>query len=73
MYQVLFTVNGGGVRSVEGIFEFGRFQLRLCGPDGSYNGDKAQLASYGHSITSTTNFIIIPITSVVFNPCTLLG
>ena len=45
----------------------------MCSPDGKYGGDKSALASYGHSLTSTTNYLIIPVTSVVFNPCTLLG
>lgn len=32
-------------------------------------GDKALLPGYIHSITSTENYIILPITSLLINPC----
>ena len=32
-------------------------------------GDKAVLPGYVHSITSTENYVIIPVTSLLINPC----
>lgn len=34
-----------------------------------FAGDKTTLPGYIHSITSTENYIILPITSLLINPC----
>jgi fructose 1,6-bisphosphatase len=34
-----------------------------------FTGDKSLLPGYVHSITSTENFVIMPITSLLINPC----
>lgn len=69
MYQVIFHVTTDGTRTVEGIFEHGTYDPSKCTADGSYSGDKKVLASYMHSITSTKNYVILPLTSIIHNPC----
>jgi len=59
---------------VEGTFDYPAFSFWYCYVEGwlgkSEGGDL--LPSLMHSITSTQNYIIIPLTSVSLNPCELL-
>lgn len=71
MYQVIFHVSNEGTRTVEGIFEYGTYDPSKCMSNGTYTGDKKVLAGYMHAITSTSKYIILPVTSTVFNPCKL--
>lgn len=52
--------------------EFGQIDPSKCTPTGGYTGDKKVMAGYMHSITSTENFIILPVTSTLINPCRFL-
>jgi carotenoid cleavage dioxygenase-like enzyme len=71
MYQVIFRVNTDGTRTIEGTFEHETYDPSKCASDGSYTGNKKALASYMHSITSTKNYIVLPLTSIIVNPCKL--
>jgi len=73
LHQVVFSVDSDGVRRVEGTFDFSPFDPSKCSKEGKYVAGKNDfLPRNMHSITSTKNYIIIPLTSVVFNPCILL-
>jgi len=56
---------------LEGSFEHGTYDPSLCTENGDYSGDKRVLASYMHSITSTKRYVILPLTSSLYNPCRL--
>uniref|UniRef100_A0A914YSE8 Uncharacterized protein n=1 Tax=Panagrolaimus superbus TaxID=310955 RepID=A0A914YSE8_9BILA len=68
-YQGIFTVSPEGVRKVVGLYDYGVWDANACGKDDEYIGDKTLLPGYIHSITSTENYIILPITSLLINPC----
>ncbi|KAI1712705.1 retinal pigment epithelial membrane protein domain-containing protein [Ditylenchus destructor] len=68
-FQGIFTVDTGGVRRVVGMYDYGVYDGDACSKDDEYIGDKTQLPGYIHSITSTENFIILPVTSLLINPC----
>ncbi|KAE9555105.1 hypothetical protein FO519_001680 [Halicephalobus sp. NKZ332] len=68
-YQGIFTVSPSGVRKVVGLYDYGVWDANACGKDDEYIGDKTLLPGYVHSITSTENFVILPITSLLINPC----
>ncbi|CAB3400403.1 unnamed protein product [Caenorhabditis bovis] len=68
-YQGIFTVDTNGVRRVVGLYDYGVWDTNACGSNDEYIGDKTLLPGYIHSITSTENFIILPITSLLINPC----
>ncbi|GMR63019.1 hypothetical protein PMAYCL1PPCAC_33214, partial [Pristionchus mayeri] len=65
----IFTVDTNGVRKVVGIHDYGAWDATACGKDDEYIGDKTMLPGYVHSITSTENYVIIPVTSLLINPC----
>lgn len=69
MYQIVFKVTPDGTRTVEGMFEMGTYDPKKCTQDGKYTGDKKILANYMHSISSTQRYVILPLTSMVINPC----
>lgn len=71
MYQVVFKILPSGIRSLEGIFESGMYDPTKCSPNGTYLGDKSVLASYVPSITTTERYVILPLTSMLINPCKL--
>lgn len=71
MYQMVFKVTPDGVRTLEGMFDHGAYEPEKCATDGRYYGNKKILAGYMHSITSTKQFVILPITSYILNPCKL--
>lgn len=71
MYQIVSKVTPDGTRTVEGMFEQGTYDPSKCTTDGQYTGDKKVLANYMHGITSTKNYVILPLTSIFFNPCRL--
>uniref|UniRef100_A0A915DB20 Methyltransferase FkbM domain-containing protein n=1 Tax=Ditylenchus dipsaci TaxID=166011 RepID=A0A915DB20_9BILA len=68
-YQGIFTVDSTGVRRVVGMYDYGVWDADACSKDDEYIGDKTQLPGYIHSITSTENYIILPVTSLLINPC----
>ncbi|CAI5454457.1 unnamed protein product [Caenorhabditis angaria] len=68
-YQGIFTVDTNGVRRVVGLYDYGAWDTNACGSNDEYIGDKTLLPGYIHSITSTENFVILPITSLLINPC----
>uniref|UniRef100_A0A914DER2 Uncharacterized protein n=1 Tax=Acrobeloides nanus TaxID=290746 RepID=A0A914DER2_9BILA len=68
-YQGIFTVDSQGVRKVVGMYDYGNWDANACGKDDEYIGDKTLLPGYIHSITSTDQYIILPITSLLINPC----
>ncbi|KAI6241616.1 hypothetical protein M3Y99_00322000 [Aphelenchoides fujianensis] len=68
-YQGVFTVDPNGVRRVLGMYDYGIWDSNACGKNDEYIGDKTLLPGYVHSITSTENYVIIPITSLLINPC----
>jgi len=73
LHQVIFTVDQDGVRRVEGVFDYSPFDPRKCSETGYAYDPKIDFFPRNmHSITSTENYMIIPLTSVIFNPCTLL-
>jgi len=74
LHQVLFSVDQDGVRRVEGVFDYSAWDPSKCKPDEfyAYNPQSDFFPRNMHSITSTKNYVIIPLTSIVFNPCTLL-
>lgn len=69
MYQFVFRINPKGVRTLEGAFEYGRYEPSKCGSDLRYMGDKRVLAGLVKSVVSTNQYLIIPITSAIVNPC----
>ncbi|CAJ0949347.1 unnamed protein product, partial [Mesorhabditis belari] len=68
-FQGIFTVDKNGVRRVVGLYDYGVWDPNACGHDDEYIGDKTLLPGYIHSITSTEKYIILPITSLLINPC----
>uniref|UniRef100_A0AC34GQ50 Uncharacterized protein n=1 Tax=Panagrolaimus sp. ES5 TaxID=591445 RepID=A0AC34GQ50_9BILA len=68
-FDGIFTVSPEGVRKVVGLYDYGVWDANACGKDDEYIGDKTLLPGYIHSITSTENYIILPITSLLINPC----
>ncbi|KAI6176686.1 hypothetical protein M3Y97_00825900 [Aphelenchoides bicaudatus] len=68
-YQGIFTVSPEGVRKVLGMYDYGVWDSNACGKNDEYIGDKTLLPGYVHSITSTENYVIIPVTSLLINPC----
>ncbi|CAD5222417.1 unnamed protein product [Bursaphelenchus xylophilus] len=68
-YQGIFTVDESGVRRVIGMYDYGVWDPNACGKDDEYIGDKTLLPGYIHSITTTQNYVILPITSLLINPC----
>ncbi|CAJ0572065.1 unnamed protein product, partial [Mesorhabditis spiculigera] len=68
-FQGIFTVDKNGVRRVVGLYDYGVWDQNACGRDDEYIGDKTLLPGYVHSITSTEKYIILPITSLLINPC----
>ncbi|VDD93969.1 unnamed protein product [Enterobius vermicularis] len=68
-YQGIFTVEPSGTRKVVGMYDYGVWDNTACGKDDEYIGDKTLLPGYIHSITSTERYIILPITSLLINPC----
>ncbi|CAI4223079.1 unnamed protein product [Auanema sp. JU1783] len=68
-YQGIFTLDVNGVRKVVGMYDYGVWDSNSCGSNDEYIGDKTLLPGYIHSITSTENYVIIPITSLLINPC----
>ncbi|TMS36412.1 hypothetical protein L596_003581 [Steinernema carpocapsae] len=68
-YHGVFTVDKDGTRRVVGLYDYGVWDTNACGKNDEYIGDKTLLPGYIHSITSTENFIILPITSLLINPC----
>uniref|UniRef100_A0AC35U8D3 Carotenoid oxygenase n=1 Tax=Rhabditophanes sp. KR3021 TaxID=114890 RepID=A0AC35U8D3_9BILA len=68
-YQAIFTIDSEGRRKVISMYDYGVWDLNECGKDDEYVGDKANLPGYVHSITSTENYIILPISSLLINPC----
>lgn len=72
MYQIIFHVAPDGTRTLEGTFDHGTYDPSKCMSDGTYTGDKKVLAGYMHSITSTKRYIILPVTSMIYNPCKML-
>lgn len=71
MFQIVFRVATDGTRTVEGIFDHGTYDPSKCAKDGSYTGDKKVLTSYMHSVTSTEHYVVLPLTSIILNPCKL--
>lgn len=71
MQQIVFKVTPDGTRTVEGVYEMGTYDPSKCTPNGTYTGDKKVLANYMHSISSTQQYVILPLTSIIFNPCKL--
>ncbi|VDO70789.1 unnamed protein product [Haemonchus placei] len=67
--QGIFTVDAHGVRRVVGLYDYGAWDPDACGKNDEYIGDKTLLPGYIHSITSTENYLIIPLTSLLINPC----
>uniref|UniRef100_A0A8R1HX03 Uncharacterized protein n=1 Tax=Caenorhabditis japonica TaxID=281687 RepID=A0A8R1HX03_CAEJA len=67
--QGIFTVDTNGVRRVVGLYDYGVWDTNACGSNDEYIGDKTLLPGYIHSISSTENFVILPITSLLINPC----
>ncbi|CEF60755.1 Carotenoid oxygenase family-containing protein [Strongyloides ratti] len=68
-YQVIFTIDSEKKRKVISMYNFGEWDINGCGNNDEYIGDKGNLPGYIHSITSTKNYIILPITSLLINPC----
>ncbi|KAI6235749.1 hypothetical protein M3Y95_00084400 [Aphelenchoides besseyi] len=68
-YQGIFTVDPNGVRRVLGMYDYGIWDSNACGKNDEYIGDKTLLPGYVHSITSTQNYVILPVTSLLINPC----
>lgn len=71
MYHIIYSIHPNGDRTIEAAHEYGTYDPTSCNDDGSYTGDKRNLAGYIHSITSTKSFVILPIGSNVINPCKL--
>ncbi|KIH54798.1 hypothetical protein ANCDUO_15054, partial [Ancylostoma duodenale] len=67
--QGVFTVDSKGVRRVVGLYDYGVWDSKACGKNDEYIGDKTLLPGYIHSITSTETYVVIPITSLLINPC----
>lgn len=74
LHQVIFSVDEDGVRRVEGIHDYTAWDPSKCQQDGFYAYDPQRdfFPRNMHSITSTQHYVILPLTSVVFNPCSLL-
>lgn len=68
-YQIIFTIDSEKRRKVISMYDFGKWDINNCGNNDEYIGDKNNLPGYIHSITSTDNYIILPITSLLINPC----
>ncbi|RCN42157.1 hypothetical protein ANCCAN_11899, partial [Ancylostoma caninum] len=68
-FQGVFTVDSKGVRRVVGLYDYGVWDSKACGKNDEYIGDKTVLPGYIHSITSTETYAVIPITSLLINPC----
>ncbi|KAK6765229.1 hypothetical protein RB195_025242 [Necator americanus] len=68
-YQGVFTVDNNGVRRIAGLYDYGVWDSKACGKKEEYIGDKTLLPGYIHSITSTETYVVIPITSLLINPC----
>ncbi|KAH7719753.1 Protein F49E10.2 a [Aphelenchoides avenae] len=68
-FQGVFTVDKDGVRRVVGMYDFGQWEEGACDDKDEYIGDKTLLPGYMHSITSTEKYIILPLTSLLINPC----
>ncbi|EYC34593.1 hypothetical protein Y032_0001g485 [Ancylostoma ceylanicum] len=68
-FQGVFTVDSKGVRRVVGLYDYGVWDPKACGKNDEYIGDKTLLPGYIHSITSTETYVVIPITSLLINPC----
>ncbi|VDL70728.1 unnamed protein product [Nippostrongylus brasiliensis] len=67
--QGVFTIDANGVRKVMGMYDYGVWDPNACGKNDEYIGDKTLLPGYIHSITSTETHLIIPLTSLLINPC----
>ncbi|VDO60603.1 unnamed protein product [Heligmosomoides polygyrus] len=67
--QGIFTIDVHGVRRVVGMYDYGVWDPNACGKNDEYIGDKTLLPGYIHSITSTETHLIIPLTSLLINPC----
>uniref|UniRef100_A0A0N5A412 Carotenoid oxygenase n=1 Tax=Parastrongyloides trichosuri TaxID=131310 RepID=A0A0N5A412_PARTI len=69
-YQIIFTVDTEGRRKIVSKYNYGEWDIESCSSlDDEYVGDKADLPGYIHSISSTENYIILPISSLLINPC----
>ncbi|KAL3068462.1 hypothetical protein niasHT_030753 [Heterodera trifolii] len=68
-FQGLFTIDSNGVRKVVGMYDYGTWDAKACSKEDEYIGDKSHLPGYMHSISSTEHYVILPITSLVINPC----
>uniref|UniRef100_A0A0M3HTB4 Lectin_legB domain-containing protein n=1 Tax=Ascaris lumbricoides TaxID=6252 RepID=A0A0M3HTB4_ASCLU len=69
LYQGIFTVDSSGVRRVVGMYDYGEWNSSACSSDDEFIGDKKSLPGYTHSITSTKKYVVIPISSLLINPC----
>ncbi len=72
MFQLVFKVTPDGNRTVYSPFIYPSFDLKDCDPvTHRYKGPLDNLGGYMHSITSTKDAIILPVTSMVSDPCSL--
>lgn len=68
--ELIFTVDPDGYRDIIAEFDGYSFEDSKCNrKTGVYSGDPTTLPRYMHSTTSTENYLILPLTSNVFNPC----
>uniref|UniRef100_A0A0N5BYQ1 Carotenoid oxygenase n=1 Tax=Strongyloides papillosus TaxID=174720 RepID=A0A0N5BYQ1_STREA len=68
-YQIIFTIDSERRRKIVSMYNFGEWDINGCGSNDEYIGDKNNLPGYIHSITSTENHVILPISSLLINPC----
>lgn len=75
-HQVVYTVDPQGVRKVEGIFNFSPVDVSKCAKDAKYSGPTSgngvYMPRYMHTVTATTNYLILPMSSMNLRVCHLI-
>jgi hypothetical protein len=71
-HQVIYTVDPLGRRTVQGVFNYSPVDMSKCGDDGTYADTNVLFPRYMHSISSSQNYIILPLTSSVLSVCKIL-
>jgi len=75
-HQIVFTLDDKGVRTIQGVYDFSAVDVSKCGNDGSYSGltsgNGIYFPRYMHTVSGSQNYLILPMTSLVFRTCQLI-
>lgn len=70
LHELVYNVDPNGNRVIVGDYKYAFNESQCDFHTGIYSGNASTLPGYMHSTTSTENYFIMPLTSMVFNPCT---